>query len=101
MSNIYNRIATLTAQGEHTKNLIPVVTSRYQKLINISIEGTFEGTVALQRQFKEESGDTWHYTGDSWTSSTQKAFPVTEPGIKYRLILKIHVSGSAIARISY
>lgn len=82
--------ANLTAQNTFTSSISP----RYG-FLNISISGTWAGTVTLQRSF--DSGSNW-LDVDTWTSNIQTSlFDYTET-VLYRLGIKTgeYTSGTAI-----
>jgi len=65
---------------------------------NISISGTWAGTVTLQRSF---DGTNW-FDVDSWTANIQATAYDPEPGVSYRLGIKTgnYTSGDAAVRVS-
>lgn len=74
-------------------------------MFNVSIYGTFVGTVAIQRQV---DGTNWVTcsTDGTGTAASYTTFPITvevaedEPGIPYRLNCTAYTSGTASYRIS-
>lgn len=66
---------------------------------NISISGTWIGTVTAQRSFDE--GSTW-YDVDTWTENTQEYGLEPERGVQYRVGIKTgeFTSGQADVRLS-
>ena len=66
---------------------------------NLSISGTWAGTVTVQRSF--DSGDTWHDV-DTWTANTQEYGLEPERDIYYRIGIKTgdFTSGSCVVRLS-
>ena len=66
---------------------------------NLSITGTWVGTVTVQRSF--DSGSTW-YDVDTWTTNTQEYGLEPERGIQYRVGIKTggYTSGSCVVRLS-
>ena len=63
---------------------------------NISIQGTFAGTVSLERQFEGE--DTWQ-TVYSWTEPTETAGIEAEKATSYRVNATGVTGGSAEVRL--
>ncbi|MEA2037044.1 MAG: hypothetical protein U9O94_06020 [Nanoarchaeota archaeon] len=94
----YKTVNTLTALDESTDSLIPVKSVRIRQLVNLSITGTFAGTIALQRKFRNTAD--W-LTTDTFTVPTESSFEATEPNVEYRLTMEAYTSGSAEARLSY
>jgi hypothetical protein len=87
----------ITAVGIFTKGILPMKLSNSAGYLNISISGSFTGTVALQRSF--DNGVTWHnvatYTDVIETSKTDK-----ERGVRYRLgCPTTWTSGTALCRL--
>lgn len=66
---------------------------------NLSISGTWAGTVTVQRSF--DSGSTWHDV-DTWTENTQEYGLEPEGGTQYRVGIKTgeYTSGTCAVRLS-
>ena len=66
---------------------------------NISLSGTWVGTLTVQRSF--DSGSTW-YDVDQWTSNTQAYGLEPEVGVHYRAGIKTgdFTSGTCVVRLS-
>ena len=83
---------TISAAGEFAVLKLPAPT------FNVSISGTWAGTITLQRSF---DGQNWY---DVWqfTANDQKVGDDPEENIHYRLGFKTgdYTSGSALVRIS-
>lgn len=73
--------------------------------LNVTLSGTFVGTVFLQRSF--DGGTTWHdRTGQdgvalSYTAPVSFALLEAERGALYRLDCRAYTSGTVTARLSY
>lgn len=67
---------------------------------NISVSGTWGGTVTVQRSF--DLGATW-VDVEAFTANTEKAGIEAEGGIRYRAGIKAseYTSGNAVVRIGY
>ena len=67
---------------------------------NISISGTWAGTLTVQRSF--DSGSTW-YDVDQWTANTQEYGLEPEGGVQYRAGIKTgeYTSGTCVVRLSH
>lgn len=63
---------------------------------NVSISGTWEGTVTAQRSF--DNGSTW-YDVATWTANTQEYGLETEHGVQYRIGIKTGEFGSGQADV--
>jgi hypothetical protein len=70
----------------------------YRRPFNLSVSGTWSGTVTLQRSF--DNGSTWV---DVWstTSNVETAVESIESGVLYRLGIKSgnYTSGTAVCRL--
>lgn len=64
---------------------------------NLSIDGTFNATVVLQRSF--DSGSTWHLV-ERFTAPVQLTGHEPEAYISYRLVCTGHTSGTIQYRLS-
>jgi len=66
---------------------------------NLSISGTWAGTVTVQRSF--DGGSTWHDV-DTWTENAQEYGLEPEGGIQYRVGIKTdeYTSGTCVVRLS-
>ncbi|MGB8275589.1 MAG: hypothetical protein WCF16_10020 [Alphaproteobacteria bacterium] len=64
---------------------------------NVSVQGTFVGTVALRRSY--DQGSTWN-TVESYTVPTDKVGEEPESGILYRLDCTAFTSGTIVYRLS-
>ena len=79
---------------------------RFEKSFNLSIWGTFVGTIALQRSF--DQGTTWNTvaadaygTAASWTAPVDLIIDTQgEQGVLYRLNCTAYTSGTANWRLS-
>lgn len=67
--------------------------------MNISISGTWVGTITLQRSF--DSGSTW-YDVETWTSNTQQSLTEGERGVQYKIGIDTgdYTSGTANVRLA-
>jgi hypothetical protein len=63
---------------------------------NVSISGTWTGTVTAQRSF--DSGSTW-FDVNTWTDNTQEYGFEPERGVQYRIGMKAGEFGSGQADI--
>lgn len=81
-----------------TEAVLPRKVSRFPGYMNISISGTFVGTVMLQRSF--DKGVTW-LDHTSYTVTTETSLSDQEIGVYYRLGIKTggYTSGSATCRL--
>ena len=86
----------ITAVDEWT-NPIPVTPLLGYKpgYLNISVSGTWVGTVALQRRF---SGGSWANV-KTWETNTEKALIDLEPEIQYRIGSTAYTSGTITVRL--
>lgn len=66
---------------------------------NISIQGTWDGTVTAQRSF--DGGSTW-YDVSTWTANTEEYGFEPERSVQYRAGIKLgeYTSGQADIRLS-
>ena len=73
---------------------------RLNKEFNISISGTWAGTVTLQRSF---DGGTTYVDVETFTANAEKTGSEVEGGVDYRLGIKTgeYTSGSAKLRLSH
>ncbi len=85
--------ATLTAQNTYTDEV------SIRGDFNISVSGTWAGTVTVQRSF--DSGTTF-VDVEGFTANTEKAGFETQNSMVYRIGFKTgdYTSGSALVRIS-
>lgn len=96
-------IANLVASDTYTSEIIPITSEDYRiksvSALNISIRGTWTGTLTLQRMFSDE--ETW-YDIDTFSYNTESRAIISENGVKYRLGFKIgaYTSGTADVRLS-
>lgn len=81
---------TFTATGQSTSFII------WKSPYNVSISGTFVGTVALERSF--DQGATWVHVKD-WETPAEKIGDEAEPGTYYRFNCTAFTSGSIISRL--
>ena len=63
---------------------------------NISISGTWDGTVTVQRSF--DGGSTW-YDVATWTANTEEYGLEPERGVQYRVGIKAGEYGSGTANV--
>jgi hypothetical protein len=89
------RLRERTITGENTFTDACGITSYF----NISISGTWEGVVTVQRSF--DLGSTW-FDVATWTANTQEYGFEPEQGVQYRIGVKAGelTSGSPVLRIS-
>ena len=87
------RKASLTAQNTFTDIL------RVRGKFNISISGTWAGTIAVQRKFNDGSS---YVDVEAFTANTEKTGEEIEAGVDYRVGFKTggYTSGTAEVRIS-
>jgi len=93
MSNAIAEVeATLTGADQWAVVQLPAST------FNVSVAGTWAGTITLQRSF---DGANW-YDIYQFTASGQKVGDDPEQGIHYRIGFKSgeYISGNAVVRIS-
>ncbi len=66
---------------------------------NLSISGTWTGTVTVQRSF--DGGSTW-YDVETWTANTEEYGFEAEKGIQYKVGIKTgaYGSGTCVLRLS-
>ena len=88
----------ISAENIFTDNISPIYNNPSGTL-NLSITGTWEGTVTLQRSFDE--GENW-YDVDEFTSNIQTSLVDYELGVRYRAGIKTsdYTSGTASVRLS-
>ncbi|HEY1605618.1 MAG TPA: hypothetical protein VGF77_08455 [Allosphingosinicella sp.] len=66
---------------------------------NVSLAGTFVGTVQLERRFTAQGGATWHpltFRGTQvgiWTAPCSETFEECQDGVEYRLNCTAFTSG--------
>lgn len=84
---------SITAENLYTDAILLV------GYFNLSISGTWAGTVTVQRSF--DSGSTWHDV-DTWTENTQEYGLEPENGTQYRAGIKTDEfsSGTCVVRLS-
>lgn len=89
--------ANISAQNTFTGTLAPAQRER-KGFLNISISGTWVGTVTLQRRF---GGSGTYYDVNTWTANTEKALIDPERKVQYRLGIKTgdYSSGTAVCRL--
>ncbi|MDO9334843.1 MAG: hypothetical protein Q7T61_00440 [Caulobacter sp.] len=93
---------TFTATGE-SENFVPASQLRRGRF-NISIWGTFTGTVEVQRSF--DAGSTWIPVASPDLGQLELTVPVslsaeeTEQGVRYRLACTAYTSGTINYRMS-
>jgi len=87
------RERTLTGENQFTD---PASIIGY---FNISISGTWDGTITAQRSF--DDGSTW-FDVATWTANTQEYGFEPERGVQYRIGMKLggYTSGSPVLRLS-
>jgi hypothetical protein len=88
----------ISAENTFTENISPMYNNPSGAL-NLSISGTWEGTVTLQRSFDE--GENW-YDVDEFTLNIQTLLADYELGVRYRVGIKTgdYTSGTASVRLS-
>lgn len=93
---------SFTATGQ-SASLIPRVGQTYpgsQAPFNVSLAGTFVGTVQLERRFTEQGGSTWHPLTALGTQIYVWSIPCSETaeepqaGVEYRLNCTAYTSGT-------
>jgi len=84
---------SITAENQFTDSI------EMNGYFNISISGTWDGTVTCQRSF--DIGDTWHDV-NTWTDNTQEYGFEPERGVQYRAGIKTgnYSSGTCVVRLS-
>lgn len=89
------KLATRTVTQENTFTDAVGLTGYF----NLSISGTWAGTVTVQRSY--DLGSTW-YDVDTWTANTEEYGLEPERGVQYRVGVKTggHTSGSVVLRLS-
>lgn len=96
--------ASITAQNTFTAPLSPfgpgnIGNATHIGYLNLSLSGTWEATVFLQRSF--DNGSTWLDVA-SYTTNTEKAIEDYEAGVLYRVGVKTggFTSGTVVVRLS-
>lgn len=94
MASIRKSTGSLTAQNTWVGPRI------LNKKFNVSISGTWAGTLTLQRAF--DGGVVTWFDVFTYTTNMQDQFEEFEPGVNYRLGFKTgeYTSGTAVVRIS-
>ena len=94
---------TFTATGQ-SASFQPTIRDRSWGQMNVSVSGTFVGTVQLERSF---DGTNWFVcssdsagTAASWTAPFSVIAEENERGVIYRLNCTAHTSGTVTYRIS-
>ena len=89
------KLVTKTITGANQMTTPAVLTGYF----NLSISGTWAGTVTVQRSF--DKGDTW-YDVDTWIANTQEYGLEPERDIYYRAGMKSdgYTSGECVVRLS-
>lgn len=87
--------ANLTAQNTYTSPLQVA-----KKSFNLSVSGTWAGTLTLQRSF--DGGTTW-VDVETYTANTEKVGTDPEHKVFYRIGFKTgeYTSGTAVVRLSH
>lgn len=88
--------ASVAAQNTFTDTILPDFNKGY---LNVSISGTWVGTVTLQRAF--DSGSSW-LDVETFTSNDEGYLVDVEHGNSYRIGIKTgnYTSGTAVLRLS-
>lgn len=68
-----------------------------ESFMNVSLSGTWVGTVLLERSF--DGGTTWH-TYATHTANVEDKVPESEEGVLYRLNCSAYTSGTINYRLS-
>jgi hypothetical protein len=89
---------TVYGANFYTNAIIPMPTKQSAGYLNISVYGTFTGTVTLQRSFN--GGTNW-YDVSTYTSSDEASLTDLEVGVMYRIGVKTGgwTTGSAYIRL--
>jgi hypothetical protein len=72
---------------------------------NVSLSGTFVGTVQLERKFTASGGSTWHPLTAAgtqigiWTAPCSEVFEEPQGGVEYRLNCTAYTSGTISYRM--
>jgi hypothetical protein len=95
--------STFTATGQSASFTPKTDSGKVPAPFNMSLYGTFVGTVALERTF--DSGSNWLPitalgTGISFTAPCSEVFEEGEVGVSYRLNCTSYTSGTISYRIS-
>lgn len=96
--------AAITAENNYTTWINPKLafTKEFNSthFLNISISGTWAGTVTLQRRFGS-SDDARDVTDGSWIVNIEKSLYDHEEGVEYRIGIKTgdYTSGTANVRL--
>ncbi len=92
---------SISAQNTFTSSISPTYKSKYipEGYLNVSISGTWSGTVTLQRSF--DAGVTW-VDVESYTANDEGYLIDTEGSVLYRIGFKTggYTSGTAVLRLS-
>lgn len=86
---------TFSATGTTTSQAINSPMAMPKGFYNVSIAGTWVGTVTLQRSF--DNGATW-LDVNSWTANIETGGFETEVGVKYQWSFT-RTSGTAVCRL--
>lgn len=97
---------TFTATGQ-SASLTPEVTGDIKDSVpfNVSLTGTFVGTVQLERRFTATGGTTWHPITAAatqigiWTAPSSETFEECQAGVEYRLNCTAYTSGTVTYRM--
>jgi hypothetical protein len=87
---------TYYVAGFYTLPVIPMVNKNSEGFLNVSISGTFVGTIKLQRSF--DRGLTWH-DYKTWTAVTEEYLWDKEVGVRYRIGCSAYTSGGVTVRL--
>jgi len=90
----HSQTASLASQGAATTPLA-VDTGKY---FDVSVKGTFTGTVSLQRSF--DGGNTWG-TMTAYTAPAEASFGPAASDAQVRLSMTAYTSGAASALVGY
>ena len=98
--------AALIAENTFTAWIIPKtanhISDAHTHFLNVSIAGTWVGTITLQRRFgSNDSESSRDITGGSWTENAEEELYDHEEGVEYRIGFKTsdYTSGTANVRL--
>lgn len=91
--------ATISAANSFSKPISACGDNSTVCALNVSVSGTFVGTVTLQRKFPNDA--VWHDV-TTWTTPVETKITDYEHGVFYRIGIALgeYTSGSAIVRLS-
>ena len=100
--NQYQKLSVSSAPGVNgswTTAMVPAVQQYSDGNLNLSISGTWVGTVTIQRKFQDEDD---YFDVDTFTANVETFITEFEHGVAYRLGMKNleYTSGTVNLRLS-